>query len=57
MCCSTDAAIERRIVVVQILYAAGALLCLTNNYVSIVFIVLVQLNSALAPRIFPLDRY
>lgn len=50
-------AIERRIVVVQFLYAAGALLCLTNNYVSIVFIVLVQLNSAVAPRIFPLDRY
>jgi uncharacterized membrane protein len=44
-------ALERRIVVAQGLYALGACLCLINTYVSIVFIVLVQLNFALAPRL------
>jgi len=44
-------AMERRIVVAQGLYAFGACLCLINTYVSIVFIVLVQLNFALAPRL------
>jgi uncharacterized membrane protein len=44
-------AVERRIVVAQGLYAFGALLCLFNNYVSIAFIILVQLNFALAPRL------
>lgn len=44
-------ALERRIVVAQALYAVGACLCLINTYVSIVFIVLVQLNFALAPRL------
>jgi uncharacterized membrane protein len=43
--------VERRIVVAQALYAVGALLCLINNYLSIGFIVLVQLNFALAPQI------
>lgn len=42
-------AVERRIVVAQGLYAFGALLCLVNTYVSIAFIVLVQLNFALGP--------
>ncbi|HVO42347.1 MAG TPA: hypothetical protein VMT34_06980 [Aggregatilineales bacterium] len=39
-------------------YAFGALLCIFNTYWSIVFIVLVQLNAALAPRVRPrpLDR-
>ena len=37
--------------VAQGLYAFGACLCLINTYVSIVFIVLVQLNFALAPRL------
>jgi uncharacterized membrane protein len=46
-----ECAVERRIVVGQALYAVGALLCLINNYLSIGFIVLVQLNFALAPRI------
>ncbi|GAC1627093.1 MAG: TMEM175 family protein [Ktedonobacteraceae bacterium] len=49
-------AVERRIVIAQILYAFGALLCLINTYVSIAFIVLVQLNYAIAPKIRPLDR-
>jgi len=45
------AAIKRRIVIGQSLYAFGALLCLVNTYVSIGFIVLVQLNYAIAPRL------
>jgi uncharacterized membrane protein len=44
-------AMERRILAAQGFYALGACLCLINNYVSIVFIVLVQLNFALAPRL------
>ncbi len=51
------AANKRRIVVYQALYAFGALLCVINTYVSIAFIVLLQLNSALAPRIRLLDRF
>src|SRR5205823_6298200 len=35
---------ERRIIVAQALYAFGALLCVISTYLSIVFIVLVQLN-------------
>jgi uncharacterized membrane protein len=49
-------AYERRVVIAQALYAFGALLCLVNTYVSIAFIVLVQLNYAIAPRIHPLYR-
>jgi TMEM175 potassium channel family protein len=45
------AAICRRIVVGQSLYAFGALLCVFNTYWSIALIVLVQLNYAIAPRI------
>jgi uncharacterized membrane protein len=44
-------AMERRIVVAQGLYAFGMCLCLVNTYVSIAFIVVVQLNFALAPRL------
>lgn len=43
-------AIKRRIVIAQVLYAVGAVLCVFNTYWSIVFIVLVQLNYAIAPR-------
>jgi uncharacterized membrane protein len=43
-------AIKRRIVIAQTLYAAGALLCIFSTYWSIAFIVLVQLNYAIAPR-------
>ena len=50
------AANERRIVIGQSLYAFGALLCIINTYLSIGFIVLVQLNYALAPRFGCLDR-
>jgi uncharacterized membrane protein len=43
-------AICRRIIVAQSLYALGAMLCIFSTYWSIGFIVLVQLNFALAPR-------
>ncbi len=48
---------ERRIVTYQALYAFGALLCVISTYVSIVFIILLQLNSAISPRIRLLDRF
>ena len=50
-------ATERRIIIYQALYAFGALLCVVNTYLSIVFIILLQLNSAIAPRIRLLDRF
>jgi uncharacterized membrane protein len=43
------AAICRRIVIAQALYAVGAALCAISTYWSIAFIVLIQLNYALAP--------
>jgi uncharacterized membrane protein len=46
----TIAATERRIVVFQTLYALGVLLCVVNTYVSIGFLILLQLESAIAPR-------
>jgi len=49
-------AVQRRIVVAQSLYAFGAALCLINTYLSIGFIVLVQLNYVFAPRIGGLNR-
>jgi uncharacterized membrane protein len=50
-------AINRRILVAQALYAAGASLCLVNTYASIALIVLVQLNFAFAPRLGWLSRF
>ena len=44
-------AVYRRIVGAQALYAIGAALCVINTYASIAFIVLVQINFAVAPRI------
>jgi uncharacterized membrane protein len=52
----TVQAVQRRIVIAQALYAMGALLCVFNAYWSIGFIVLVQLNYVLAPRIWFLSR-
>jgi uncharacterized membrane protein len=49
-------AVERRILGAQALYGLGALLCVVNTYTSIAFIVLVQLNFAVAPRIRWLSR-
>lgn len=48
--------IERRIMIAQALYAFGAGLCAINTYWSITFIMLVQLNYVIAPRIGPLFR-
>ncbi|MGA3087480.1 MAG: TMEM175 family protein [Terriglobales bacterium] len=45
------AAVCRRIVIAQSLYASGALLCVISTRYSIAFIVLVQLYYALAPRL------
>jgi uncharacterized membrane protein len=44
------AAICRRIIIAQTLYAVGAALCFFSNYLSIAVIVLIQLNYALAPQ-------
>jgi uncharacterized membrane protein len=46
------ASICRRILIAQSLYAAGAALCVINTWVSIGVIVLVQLNYAVAPRVW-----
>ena len=48
--------IRQRVVVAQTLYAIGAALCVVNTYWSIGFILLVQLNYAIAPRIPGLSR-
>jgi uncharacterized membrane protein len=48
--------IESRIVIGQALYAFGAVVCIINTYWSIAFIILVQLNYAVAPRIGLLRR-
>jgi len=42
----------RRILIAQSLYAAGAALCFINTWLSIAAIVLVQLNYAVAPRLW-----
>jgi uncharacterized membrane protein len=46
-----------RVLVAQSLYAAGAALCFFSTYLSIGFIVLIQLNYAIAPRMSKLLRY
>ena len=43
-----DSAIRKRIIIAQSLYAFGALLCFINIYLSIGFIIAVQLNYAFA---------
>jgi uncharacterized membrane protein len=49
-------AVRRRIIIAQSLYAFGALLCFVNTYLSIGFIILVQLNYVIAPRFWLLRR-
>ncbi len=51
------AAIERRIIVSQVLYFCCMLLCVISTYLSISLIILLQLISATAPRIHPFDRF
>ena len=53
---AVSAAVKRRIFVGQSLYAFGALLCIVSPLLSIAFIVLVQLNFAIAPKIPILSR-
>ena len=50
-----EQAARRRIVSAQLLYAFGAALCVINTYWALGFMLLVQLNYALAPRIRFLD--
>ena len=50
------AGLERRVVIAQSLYAFGALLCVFDTRWSLGFIVLVQLNYAIAPRLPLLSR-
>jgi uncharacterized membrane protein len=50
------AALERRIVVAQILYAIAVVLSIFNTYISIAIIVLLQLSSAIAGRFSLLNR-
>ena len=50
------AAICRRIVIGQALYALGASLCVVSTYLSIAFIVLAQINFAIALRFRPSSR-
>lgn len=47
----------RRIVVVQLLYAGAVALCVVNTYLSLGVIVLLQLNSAIAPPFRPFNRF
>ncbi|BCJ40812.1 hypothetical protein GCM10010168_48890 [Actinoplanes ianthinogenes] len=49
--------LRRRIVVAQALYLVGVVLACWNTYVGIGLIVVLQLNSAFAPRITPFDRF
>jgi uncharacterized membrane protein len=51
-----DLSVERRIFVAQALYLFGAALCVFSTYWSIGFIILVQLNYVLGPRIGVLGR-
>jgi uncharacterized membrane protein len=53
---AVSAAVKRRIFIGQSLYAFGALLCVVSPFLSIAFIVLVQLNFAIAPKIPILSR-
>ncbi len=50
------AAVERRMLVAQALYAFGAALCIFSTYLSVAFIVLVQFNFAVAPKLPWLSR-
>lgn len=50
------AALKRRIVIYQILYALAGLMCLIDTYLAIGLLVALQVNSVLAPRIGILDR-
>lgn len=50
-------ATQQRIVFYQALYALVVLLCVVNTYISIVLLILLQLNSVIAPRVGWLNRF
>lgn len=50
------AALRRRIVVYQCLYALAALTCLVNTYLAMGLLIALQLNSVIAPRFWVLGR-
>ena len=50
-------ATQRRILFYQVIYAVAVLLCVVNTYISIVLLILMQLNSVIAPRVGRLDRF
>jgi uncharacterized membrane protein len=50
------AAVRNRIILAQTLYAAGVALCVFNTYVSIIFIIVVQLVFIIGPRTRLLSR-
>jgi uncharacterized membrane protein len=52
-----DVVVRGRIFIAQGLYALGMLLCFVNTYLSIAFIILVQLNYVLALRVGILRRF
>ncbi|MGH8323680.1 MAG: hypothetical protein ACRETD_07765 [Steroidobacteraceae bacterium] len=51
-----DDAFVQRVVRAQALYAVGAALCVFSTWWSIGFIVAVQLNYVIAPRVWPFNR-
>ena len=51
------AATERRILVGQSLYVVALALCVFSTYLSIAMLVFLQLNSAIAPQIWPLNWF
>lgn len=51
------AASSRRIVVYQLLYAAAVATSIASTYIAIGLLVLLQLNSVIAPSIAPLNRF
>jgi uncharacterized membrane protein len=52
-----ERAFRRRIVIPQMLYVVAFALSALNTYLSITLFVLLQLNSAIAPNIRPLNRF
>jgi uncharacterized membrane protein len=45
---AVSSAIRRRVIIAQLLYGFGALLCFVSTYLSIAIIIVIQLNYALA---------
>jgi uncharacterized membrane protein len=50
-------ATQRRIIIYQIVYAIAMLFCILNTYLSLVLLILMQLNSAIAPRLGRFNRF